>query len=172
MYLTIYQLRNDLLVEILDYNESHAISISKNLFNGLDSDVIVQQRIELLSPGPEEVFSVSSLSDGQVIGVCTGVRKRWYGERHRIEIVQAVVKDDFHGLGIARYMMKEIAEHFSNYGVEILQISTESNNERALAAYERIGFERFGVLEKGLRFENIYSDEILLAINIEDLLSR
>ncbi|MHA1637916.1 MAG: GNAT family N-acetyltransferase [Candidatus Thorarchaeota archaeon] len=134
--------------------------------------MIIQQRNDLLAPGPEEVYSVSSLYENRVIGVCTGVRKRWYGERHRIELVQVVVKDGFHRRGIARYMMKEIAKHFSKYSIEIIQISVEDANENAVSAYMKIGFVRFGTLEKGLKYENKYSDEVLLSMKIEDLLGN
>ncbi len=91
---------------------------------------------------------------------------KWFGSRHRIEIVQVVVREDYRGRGIARQMMIRIAEHFSSRGVEILQISAEANNDTAIAAYERIGFRQFGTLKNGLKYENAYNDEVLMTAPI------
>jgi len=157
-------------VTVRPYEISHAQSIAVDLFDGLDTEIIIQQREDLLSPGPEEVYSVCCLSEDRVVGVCTGVRNRWFGERHRIEMVQVVVQDGFRGLGIARLMMREIVRHFSKIGVEIVQISVEESNTPALTAYQRIGFIKYGLFPNGLKHDSEYSNEILMAMTIEELL--
>jgi RimJ/RimL family protein N-acetyltransferase len=136
----------------------------------VSEEVVEKQREELLSPGTEEVFSVCALNGAEVVGVCTGVRMRWVGSRHRIEMVQVVVRDGFRGKGVAREMMRLIAKHFSTRGIEIIQISAESSNREALVAYERIGFQRFGVLQDGIKHEDKYSDEIMMATSLATIL--
>ncbi|MDF1537287.1 MAG: GNAT family protein [Candidatus Thorarchaeota archaeon] len=165
-------LRNGTTVEIKPYDDSFADSLAGNLFQGVSVETIIQQRADLLASGPEEVYSVCVIFNSEVVGVCTGVRKRWFGERHRIEMVQVVVKDDFHGQGIARLMMTEIAKHFKKYEVEIVQISAESTNAIAIAAYERIGFVRYGILKNGLRHGGTYSDEIMMSVRCSDLIKE
>ncbi len=160
-------------MEIQPYEERHASSIVEGLFTGVDVEVFIKQRRELLSPGRDEVFSVSCVAESKVIGVCTGVRKRWYGERHRIEMVQVVVHESFQRMGIARLMMQVVAKHFAVRGVEMVQISVEGNNSRAIKAYERIGFARFGMLKHGLKYAgDKYSDEIMMAMGCGDLICQ
>ncbi len=168
--MTVYTLRNGNTAEIKAYNESHAESIVTSLFQGVTVETVVQQRRDLLAPGSEEVYSVCCLSGKEVIGICTGVRKQWSGERHRIEMVQVVVREDSRGLGIAKRMMQEIAAHFMSYGVEIIQISVEASNTHAYSAYQKIGFEAIGVFKKGLKYDSRYSDEILLSMAASDLM--
>ena len=170
--MSVKQSMSKVAIEIEEYSEKHAKSIAEHLFEGVPEDVVRGQREELLGPGPEEVFSVCAVSGSQVVGVCTGVRMRWYGSRHRIEMVQVVVSEEFRGQGVARLMMMRIAEHFVSFGVEIVQISAESRNEPAIAAYEHIGFKRFGTLKDGMCHEGVYSDEVLMAIPIETLLNK
>ncbi|MGY5881554.1 MAG: GNAT family N-acetyltransferase, partial [Candidatus Thorarchaeota archaeon] len=119
-------------IEVEPYRKAHAKSIADQLFSGVPEKVVRGQRKELLMPGPEEVFSVCALSGTDVVGVCTGVRLRWWGSKHRIEMVQVVVREDFRGRGVAREMMRAIAKHFSTRGVEIIQISAEGSNADAL----------------------------------------
>jgi len=170
--MSVKQSMSKVAIEIEEYSEKHAKSIAEHLFEGVPEDVIRGQREELLRPGPEEVFSVCAVSDSQVVGVCTGVRMRWYGSQHRIEMVQVVVSEEFRGRGVARLMMVKIAEHFASRGIEIIQISAEARNKIAIAAYEHIGFKRFGTLKDGICHEGVYSDEILMAIPIENFLNK
>ncbi len=156
--------------QVIVYSREHARSISDHLFDGVPEEIVHKQREELLKPGPEEIFSVCALHGGEVVGVCTGVRMRWAGARHRIEIVQVVVHESFRGQGVARSMMKSIAAHFLNLGIEIIQISAEAGNVEAMRAYERIGFKRFGTLHHGLKYDNEYSDEVLMAASIAAIL--
>ena len=155
---------------VIPYSRKHTRSISEHLFDGVPEEIVQNQREELLRPGPEEVFSVCALCDAEMVGVCTGVRMRWAGSRHRIEMVQVVVRDGFRGRGVAREMMRSIAKHFSTRDVEIIQISAEASNMNALAAYENIGFRQFGILQDGLKYDNQRSDEIMMAAPIAAIL--
>jgi ribosomal protein S18 acetylase RimI-like enzyme len=157
-------------IQVVAYSQQHANSIAEHLFDGVPEEIVRKQREDLLKPGPEEVFSVCALHESRVIGVSTGVRMRWAGSRHRIEMVQVVVSEQFRGRGIARRMMQSIAEHFSQRGVEIVQISAEADNTEALAAYERIGFQKFGVLQDGIKHNGQYSNEIMMAAPIATML--
>ncbi len=156
---------NDITVEA--YTEAHAKSIAEHLFGDVPEGVIREQRKELLMPGPDEVYSVCAISVTKVVGVCTGVRMRWFGSRHRIEMVQVVVDEKYRRKGIANQMMRKIAEHFTTRGIEIVQISVESENDVAIKAYEKIGFTQFGVLKDGIKYEDKYTDEIMMAAPIE-----
>ncbi|MFW9909460.1 MAG: GNAT family N-acetyltransferase [Candidatus Thorarchaeota archaeon] len=157
-------------IQIIEYSREHAKSISEHLFEGVPEEIVQSQREELLKPGPEEVFSVCALHGGEVVGVCTGVRMRWAGARHRIEMVQVVVHESFRGQGVARRMMQSIAAHFSTLGIEIIQISAEAGNVEAMKAYKRIGFKRFGTLHHGLKYDNEYGDEVMMAARIAAIL--
>ncbi|MFW9843469.1 MAG: GNAT family N-acetyltransferase [Candidatus Thorarchaeota archaeon] len=154
----------EIIVE--EYSSTHAKSIAEHLFKGVSEEIIRKQRKELLRPGPDEVFSVCALIKECVVGVCTGVRVKWFGSRHRVEMVQVVVAENYRGRRIAHVMMRKIAEHFNMIGIEIIQISAESKNKSAIKAYEKMGFTRFGVLKNGLKYENDYSDEIMMAAPI------
>jgi len=164
-----YELKDGGRIHIEPYENRHAESIANDLFGGMSAEEVRRGRDGLIAPGPDVVFSVCALSGFKVVGVCTGVRKRWMGERHRIEMVQVVVADDFQRIGIARFMMKAIAMHFTERGVEIVQVSTERGNAKAIASFKRIGFKEFGVLKHGLKHGNQYADEVMMWMKIEDL---
>lgn len=90
---------HEIIIEV--YKKAHAKSIAEQVFIGVPEQVIHNQREELLNPGPDEVYSVCAISEGNVVGVCTGVRMKWVGSRHRVEMVQAVVQEEYRGRGVA-----------------------------------------------------------------------
>ncbi len=50
-------------IRVVAYSREHAKSISEHLFEGVPVEVVLNQREELLRPGPDEVFSVCALHD-------------------------------------------------------------------------------------------------------------
>ncbi len=167
MYVT---LRNGTQIRIVHYRPEHAASIADTLFEDVPVDVIRQQREELLAPGEDEVISITALDGERAVGVCIGIRNRWYGERHRVGLLQIVVHEDYRGHGVARAMIGGVVRHFAQRGVELLTVDVEGENSVARTAYRRIGFVEYGELPKGLKFDGRYSTQVLMAVQITDLL--
>ncbi len=168
MYVT---LRNGSRIQITRYRPEHADSIADSLFEGVPANVVRQQREELLAPGEDEVVSITALDEERAVGICIGFRNRWYGERHRVQLLQIVVHEEYRGQGIARAMIEGVARHFVQRGVELLTVDVEGDNAVARTAYRKIGFCEYGELPRGLKFDGRYSTQVLMALPIKDLLN-
>ncbi|MHA1771079.1 MAG: GNAT family N-acetyltransferase [Candidatus Thorarchaeota archaeon] len=162
--------RNGTQIRIAPYRPEHAASIANNLFDNVPVDVVRQQREELLAAGEEEVISITALDGERAIGICIGIRGRWYGERHRVDLLQIVVHEDYREQGVAKAMIKEVARHFAQRGAELLTVNVEDENSVARTAYKRIGFVEYGELPRGLKFNKRYSTQILMMLPIKDIL--
>ncbi|NHI82871.1 MAG: GNAT family N-acetyltransferase [Candidatus Thorarchaeota archaeon] len=81
-------------------------------------------------------------------------------------MVQIVVRDKYQRRRVSRQMMAEIAKHFKKLGVKIVQVSVERRNTDAWRAYKRLGFKQIGILRRGLKCDDNYNDEIMLAADI------
>jgi len=160
-----------LKIRVFPYSNRHAESIAKDLFDNITINQVRLGRKQLLAPGPDEVYSVCALHDSRVVGVCTGVRLHWFAERHRLEFVQVVVAEGFRRQGVARLMMSEVANYFVKRDIEIIQVSSEGSNRNAIAAYKRLGFKEFGTLQRGLKYDDRYEDEVMMYIQIDQLLN-
>lgn len=157
-------------IRTVEYSERLAKRIAQHLLTGVPPEVVHGQRVTLLAPGPDEVYSVCSLSNQVVVGICTGVRMKWHASRHRIELVQLVVHPDFQRRGIARQMIRAISEHFEERGAEILQVSADGGNQAAIEAYRRMGFVEFGRLQNGLKYDDRHADEVMMAAGVDAML--
>jgi L-phenylalanine/L-methionine N-acetyltransferase len=75
------------------------------------------------------------------------------------------IHPDFSGKGYGVKMMTEILALGKEKGFLRIELSTATTNTRAIALYEKLGFEREGILKKytHLKSENRFLDELMMA---------
>lgn len=75
------------------------------------------------------------------------------------------IHPDFAGKGHGTKMMEEIVSHAIQQGFKRIELSTYVTNEKAIALYQKVGFEKEGVLRKFayLKSRNVYIDEVLMS---------
>ena len=75
------------------------------------------------------------------------------------------IHPDFSGKGFGTKMMAEILDFGQKMGFLRIELSTATINEKAIRLYEKMGFEREGVLENYtfLKSENRFLDEMMMA---------
>lgn len=72
----------------------------------------------------------------------------------------------FEGKGHGSKMLREIIDLCRTSGFERLELSVSVENSKAIRLYERVGFEKEGVLRKytHLQRENRYIDEVMMSV--------
>jgi len=57
---------------------------------------------------------------------------------------QLATREDFRGLGIGSRLIAELEQKIINRGISSASLSVETNNPRAKALYERLGYKQYG----------------------------
>lgn len=100
--------------------------------------------------------------DGEIVGVSNIDSSPKVRLKHNAEIGVSVKKAYWH-LGIASLMMKNLIGFAKANGTtKIIHLGVISDNERAIALYERFGFEKIGLYKNFLKVEDVYYDQILM----------
>ncbi|WP_299547072.1 GNAT family N-acetyltransferase [uncultured Tateyamaria sp.] len=99
--------------------------------------------------------------DDALVGFCGYRPQRTERTRHRAELGPFYVTPDFQGTGAAQAMMRGVLDEARVGGVVQIELSVAPENTRAIAFYERQGYEQFGVLPDAIR-ENGTSEDALL----------
>jgi L-phenylalanine/L-methionine N-acetyltransferase len=75
------------------------------------------------------------------------------------------IHPDFAGNGFGVKMMQEILILGKEKGFQRIELSTATTNSKAIALYEKLGFEREGILRKYtyLKSENRFLDEMMMS---------
>jgi L-phenylalanine/L-methionine N-acetyltransferase len=88
-----------------------------------------------------------------------------YRTAHVAYLGGLAIHPDFSGKGYGVKMMAEILTLGKEKGFLRIELSTATTNTRAIALYEKLGFEREGILKKytHLKSENRFLDELMMA---------
>ncbi len=99
------------------------------------------------------------------MGMCKLV-PHTYRTSHVIYLGGLGIHPGFEGKGHGAKMLREIIDLCRSAGFGRLELSVSVENSKAIRLYERVGFEKEGVLRKytHLQNENRYIDEVMMAV--------
>lgn len=97
--------------------------------------------------------------DGKHIGNCSlmsvGPYKRY---AHRCDVAIALYQE-FCGCGIGTKMMQVVLDLAKEVGYEQAELEVVSDNERAIALYKGLGFEKFGSFPQNMKYtDDMYAN--------------
>ncbi|MFA4986015.1 MAG: GNAT family N-acetyltransferase [Candidatus Brocadiia bacterium] len=94
---------------------------------------------KMLARNPGTCFV--ALSDGSIIGAVMG---SWDGRRGFVH--HLAIRPEVQGTGAGKAMMKELERRFESMGVVKITFLVESDNEKVLGFYEKLGYSVRGDL--------------------------
>lgn len=88
-----------------------------------------------------------------------------YRSSHIAYLGGVAIHPQWAGKGFGVLMMQEIIAFSLTLGFRRIELSTATTNEKAMHLYEKVGFQKEGVLRQytHLKSENRYLDEVLMA---------
>lgn len=104
----------------------------------------------------------------QIIGTCSVDRVFTHRKRaHHVGSFGITVEKEFRGKGIGFMMGKTVIEEAKAKlpGLEMVVLDVYSENEKAVAMYEKLGFQKGGVIPKGLKYQGRYLDDIKMYLH-------
>lgn len=121
--------------------------------------------LELMFLGERSAMFAGRI-DGEIAMVCNFNARKHERTKHTANIGLSVKKKFWH-IGVGGVIMRTFFEHARLVGVEIIDLEVNANNTRAIALYERFGFEKVGCHHKHLHINGEYIDEIIMEKHLE-----
>ena len=109
----------------------------------VDTERAFAEMIEALEPGERLLFG--AFLDGELVGTAQFERASHANSRHRAEIQRVVVRGDVQRQGVGRELMCALEAAASALRITLLWLTTHDRMP-ACAFYERLGYERLGVM--------------------------
>jgi len=119
------------------------------------------RRIEEMSRSESGVMFVCEM-DGELIGAVFGTRGVARRTRHSLYVVIGVLQA-WIGRGVGRALLDALEGWALSRGLRRLELTVAVDNHRAIALYEKFGFEREGVKRQSRKIEGRYSDELYMS---------
>ncbi len=113
---------------------------------------------------PKNVYTLVAEKDDKVVGVFTLYTNDWPRQKH-VAKFGIYVSESYQGIGVGSALLKE-ALYFAFNWLNIIRMTLEvnSDNEKAIALYQKFGFEKEGVLRKNLFRDGKYSDTWVMSL--------
>lgn len=111
----------------------------------------------------EEVLYLYQV-DSETIGMCKLIRQKHRNE-HIMYLGGVAIHPDYFGKGFGKKMMLEIIDFCKSKSVSRIELSVDTNNEKAIILYENVGFSKEGILKNYtfLKSKNKYIDEQIMS---------
>jgi len=122
----------------------------------------LENKIEEIKHG--DAFACWAVYKGKVVGICGTTRVG--GRSKHVGNLGVMVDRDFRHEGIGRALMESVLENAKKLKLKIITLDSFENNEPAMALYEKLGFQVYGRLPKGLLWQNNFYDEIRMYKNL------
>jgi ribosomal protein S18 acetylase RimI-like enzyme len=104
--------------------------------------------------------------NGKIIGIALAVMNPRKKIKHIATLNSMYVKEKYRKLGLGKEMIICIIKYLSNQGVEILNLSVVTSNEKAINLYKSLGFEIYGEEKNAIKLNNEYINLFLMTKNI------
>ncbi len=115
----------------------------------------------------ENNFILGKFINNELVGIVGLFREQRIKTSHKAMIWGVFVKEDFRGNGYSRELMYEILEIAKSLdGLELINISVVSENQRAYKLYKSLGFDEWGFEKNAMKHNGIYYDEYFLVKNL------
>jgi RimJ/RimL family protein N-acetyltransferase len=118
-------------------------------------------RMEQIAEAASGVMFVCE-TDGQLIGAAFGTRGAARRTRHSLYVVIGVLQA-WVGRGVGRALLQALEDWSLSRGLHRIELTVAVENARAIALYEKFGFEREGVKRHSRKIDGRYSDELYMS---------
>jgi RimJ/RimL family protein N-acetyltransferase len=100
--------------------------------------------------------------DDELVGAVTGNRGGARRTHHSLYVVIGV-RQSWVGRGVGRALLQALEGWALSRGVHRLELTVAVDNSRAIALYEKCGFEREGVKRHSRKIDGRYTDEFYMS---------
>lgn len=120
-----------------------------------------KRRIDEMSRSGSGVMLLAE-DEGRLIGVTFGNRGIARRTRHSLYVVIGVLRP-WMGRGVGRELLQGLEDWARAHGIHRLELTVDAGNQRAIALYERCGYEREGLKRDSRFVDGKYADELFMS---------
>ena len=104
-----------------------------------------------------------ALSNDKPVGMIVYIISSKIKTKHVANIFGTYVEKEYRGKGIGNKLMDSVMENIQeNVNVSKIELTVNSEQKAAVKLYEKYGFELVGRLEKGLKIDDKFYDELIM----------
>jgi ribosomal protein S18 acetylase RimI-like enzyme len=108
--------------------------------------------------------------NSELIGTASFTQQSGLKDSHKGLLRAMYVRPNHRRSGAGRQLVQAVIE-LARQRVEQLQLSVVSTNQPAFRLYQSVGFRQYGLEKNALKHNGLYSDEILMSLDLTSSIS-
>lgn len=134
---------------------------------GLNLTVDEEENIlENIYNSDKSIFLLTCLND-EIIGLGNISAKTRNRMNHKA-VLGISIKKEFWGQGIAQELMAKLIEFSNESGLEIIELTVRSDNERAINLYKKFDFIKTGIIPQDMKIDGEYFDTDYMVLDLRE----
>lgn len=165
----IREARKDDAEKVLEYTKIVGSQTNNLTFGseGLGLTIDEEKNIlERVSNSDKSVFLIVCLED-EVIGLGNISAKTRSRMSHKA-VLGIYIKKEFWGQGIAQELMAKLIKFSNESGLEIIELTVRSDNERAINLYKKFDFIKTGTIPADMKIDGEYFDTDYMVLDLRE----
>jgi ribosomal protein S18 acetylase RimI-like enzyme len=110
---------------------------------------------------------MAAIANGEVVGWCDVERYETRSEAHRA-VLNIAIRPEYRDRGLGRKLLSIVLDQARDAGLVRVELWVFTDNARAIALYESVGFERQGVVRYISLIDHKFRDGVGMAIIWEE----
>jgi L-amino acid N-acyltransferase YncA len=110
-----------------------------------------------------------AFQNSQLIGTASFTQLSGQKDSHKGLLRAMYVRPTHRRTGAGRQLVQAIIDH-ARPKVEQLQLAVVSTNQPAIRLYQTLGFRQYGLEKNALKHNGLYSDEILMSLELTEMI--
>ncbi len=134
------------------------------MFEPSERQTTVEQQVERIRSlhASDNKLMLVAEHEGQLVGYLGAIGGDFHRNHHSVHIFLGIL-ERFTGQGLGRRLLEETEQWAQRQGLHRLELTVMRHNARALALYQKMGFEIEGTKRDSLQVDGVYVDEIYMA---------
>ena len=122
--------------------------------------------LENIYNSDKSIFLLTCLND-EIIGLGNISAKTRNRMNHKA-VLGISIKKEFWGQGIAQELMAKLIEFSNESGLEIIELTVRSDNERAINLYKKFDFIKTGIIPQDMKMDGEYFDTDYMVLDLRE----
>ncbi|MEM6781361.1 MAG: GNAT family N-acetyltransferase [Pseudomonadota bacterium] len=120
-----------------------------------------QRPIDFYRERVTDSYIVGAFDQAKIVGTAGYFIQKGKKAEHKAYLWGVYTTKDNRGQGISRKLSQRVLDDLPEH-IELIQTCVVKGNDTAHEIYKELGFQEYGVEEKGLKVDGKYYDEILM----------